>query len=171
MSTDPQWEARKFHIVRHQGFRCESCRSPVGTAQVRHAYIVSGRPLWDYPDYALYVSCDECQAKLEELQQILALNTFPSISRVDTLTAISRLLNPRLNHANGYLTWVPGALAAAVTSRQRVLFDRDPDAKEDALSEYQNAIDEIITVLHRVRRQLEVEFVRPCGDDANPSAR
>ncbi len=171
MSTDPQWEALKLDVVRRESFRCESCRSPVGTAQVRHAYTVSGRPCWDYPDHALYATCDECHAKLEKLQQILALNTFPSSSRVETLTAISGLLNPRLNHANGYLTWVPEALAAAVMARQTVLFARDSDAKEDALSEYQNAVDQIITALHRDRRQLEVEFVRPCGANANPSAR
>jgi len=174
MSTDPQWEAFKLRIVRCQSFRCKSCRAPVGTAQVRHAYTVSGRPLWDYPDHALYVSCDKCQAKLEKLQRILALNTFSSNSRVETLVAISGLLNPQLDNANGFLSWVPGGLAAVVEAKHRFLSAGDPDVKEEALSDFKEAVDELCSALHQDLRQMEVRDgnpVRPCRDNASPSAR
>lgn len=57
---DPRWQKKRLEIMQRDGFKCVHCWGAENTLHVHHAYYVKGRKCWDYPDFALQTTCDDC---------------------------------------------------------------------------------------------------------------
>lgn len=54
----PKWRALTLRLRQERG-RCQFCGYP-GNLQTHHIVYISGREIWDYPDFYLVVLCDKC---------------------------------------------------------------------------------------------------------------
>ena len=59
----PHWQQRRLQIMDRDKFKCCLCGDSETTLNVHHRYYVSGRNLWNYPDFALQTLCEECHEK------------------------------------------------------------------------------------------------------------
>lgn len=57
---DPRWQKRRLEIMSRDNFKCCDCEESDKMLSVHHAYYVSGRDPWNYPEWALQTLCNEC---------------------------------------------------------------------------------------------------------------
>lgn len=57
---DPRWQKKRLVIMERDGFACQECGESTSPLAVHHAYYVSGRSPWMYPDWSLSTLCDAC---------------------------------------------------------------------------------------------------------------
>lgn len=57
---DPRWQRRRLDILNRDNFTCKVCESTDNQLHVHHAYYVSGREPWEYPDWSLQTICAGC---------------------------------------------------------------------------------------------------------------
>lgn len=56
----PKWQMRRLEIMKRDGAKCRECGRDDITLNVHHAYYVSNREVWDYPDFSLTTLCEDC---------------------------------------------------------------------------------------------------------------
>lgn len=64
---DPRWQRRRLEILQRDNFSCQMCASEEKTLNVHHLYYISGREVWNYPDWALSTLCEECHVIQHEI--------------------------------------------------------------------------------------------------------
>lgn len=57
---DPRWQRKRLEIMKRDDFECVDCGSKDKTLNVHHAYYISGRKPWHYPNWSLSTLCWEC---------------------------------------------------------------------------------------------------------------
>jgi hypothetical protein len=57
---DPRWQKKRLEIMERDGFACQQCGDEKSTLSVHHAYYVSKREPWQYPNWSLSTLCNEC---------------------------------------------------------------------------------------------------------------
>jgi hypothetical protein len=57
---DPRWQRKRLEIMERDGFACQECGDEKSTLAVHHAYYVSKREPWEYPNWSLSTLCDNC---------------------------------------------------------------------------------------------------------------
>jgi hypothetical protein len=57
---DPRWQRKRLEILNRDDFTCRKCGKSDSTLAVHHLYYVSKRDPWEYPDFALLTTCEEC---------------------------------------------------------------------------------------------------------------
>lgn len=57
---DPRWQKKRLGILDRDGWECRCCGANDKTLHVHHAYYVSGREPWDYPNESLAAVCVDC---------------------------------------------------------------------------------------------------------------
>jgi hypothetical protein len=62
----PKWQERRLSIMRRDEFKCVSCNDRESQLNVHHAYYVSGRMPWEYPDFSLCTLCRNCHSQKHE---------------------------------------------------------------------------------------------------------
>ncbi len=57
----PKWQQKRLEIMKRDNFKCrwDDCKNTDKKLNVHHAYYVSGRMPWQYPDWSLQTLCDE----------------------------------------------------------------------------------------------------------------
>lgn len=63
---DPRWQKRRLEVLERGGFTCLCCGATDKKLEVHHAYYISGREPWNYPDAALVCVCSDCHKELKE---------------------------------------------------------------------------------------------------------
>lgn len=60
---DPRWQKKRLEIMKIDGFKCRECGDSKSTLHVHHAYYVSGREPWEYPNGTLATLCENCHSE------------------------------------------------------------------------------------------------------------
>lgn len=59
----PNWQRKRLSIMERDKFACATCKASDETLAVHHAYYVSDRMPWQYPDWSLTTLCKTCHSK------------------------------------------------------------------------------------------------------------
>ena len=57
---DPRWQRKRLEIMKRDDFCCLACGESSKTLNVHHTYYVSGRDIWDYPNFCYKTYCSDC---------------------------------------------------------------------------------------------------------------
>lgn len=57
---DPRWQQKRLIVMQRDKFTCQHCSSTTKTLNVHHSYYVTGRMVWEYPDWSLTTLCRDC---------------------------------------------------------------------------------------------------------------
>jgi hypothetical protein len=59
---DARWQKKRLEIMQRDNWTCRSCgaNGEGVTLNVHHAYYITGRSPWEYPEYSLFTYCEDC---------------------------------------------------------------------------------------------------------------
>jgi hypothetical protein len=73
---DPRWQRKRLETLQAAEYKCRICKDGESTLHVHHKFYARGRDIWDYPDFAFVVLCEECheyaQSQTEFAHEMLA---------------------------------------------------------------------------------------------------
>jgi 5-methylcytosine-specific restriction endonuclease McrA len=65
---NPRWQRRRLEIMKRDNFSCLLCQNPNDTLHVHHLDYIDGLKPWEYEDYFLITTCEECHKWLHSLR-------------------------------------------------------------------------------------------------------
>ena len=66
---DPRWQMRRLKIMERDGAKCRDCNDGTKMLNVHHRYYVSGRMVWEYPDFCLVTLCEKCHKDRHDIDR------------------------------------------------------------------------------------------------------
>lgn len=63
----PLWQKKRQEILTRDNYTCQTCYGTESQLHVDHAYYISGRKPWQYPNWSLTTLCKECHKGKHEV--------------------------------------------------------------------------------------------------------
>lgn len=89
----------RLEILKRDDWQCQRCQSKKKTLEVHHLYYLLGLMIWEYPDDALIVLCNDCHKyegeNLNKACNELVLSVKKSGLLTDEIQSLARDYQPR----------------------------------------------------------------------------